>query len=161
MKTSIAIKVDTKDVVDALEQIDGHIHGAEDHQFFDAVRDAGNVLANSCYGASFAAGWWSNLQTGQPFDMGEVRARVPEKLCLIHSEVSEALEGHRKSKMDDHLPYRQAIEVELADAVIRIADLAGALNLDLGGAIAEKMRYNAQRADHKIENRRAEGGKSI
>jgi len=37
---------------------------------------------------------------------------------------------------------------------------AGALNLDLGGAIAEKLAYNAQRADHKPEARAAAGGKT-
>jgi NTP pyrophosphatase (non-canonical NTP hydrolase) len=51
-------------------------------------------------------------------------------------------------------------EVELADAVIRIFDLAGAYDMDLGGAIAEKMAFNAERADHKIENRNADGGKA-
>ena len=86
--------------------------------------------------------------------------RVPEKLALIHSEISEALEGHRKDLMDDKLPHRKMIEVELADAVIRIADLAGALGLYLEGAMIEKMAYNAQRADHKPENRGKEGGKA-
>jgi NTP pyrophosphatase (non-canonical NTP hydrolase) len=62
--------------------------------------------------------------------------------------------------MDDHLPLRSMLEVELADAVIRIADLAGALDLDLGGAIAEKLAYNAKRADHNPENRAAAGGKA-
>jgi NTP pyrophosphatase (non-canonical NTP hydrolase) len=52
-------------------------------------------------------------------------------------------------------------EVELADAVIRIFDLAGAYRMDLAGAIAEKMAFNASRADHKIENRAAEGGKKF
>ncbi len=47
----------------------------------------------------------------------------------------------------------------MADALIRIFDLAGALNLDLEGAYVEKMAYNAQRADHKIESRKAAGGK--
>lgn len=42
----------------------------------------------------------------------------------------------------------------------RIFDLAGAMGLDMGGAIAQKMDYNATREDHKIENRRAEGGKA-
>jgi hypothetical protein len=42
--------------------------------------------------------------------------------------------------------------------VIRIFDLAGAYNMDMGGAIAEKMAYNAQRADHKPEARAAAGG---
>jgi hypothetical protein len=43
--------------------------------------------------------------------------------------------------------------------VIRIADLAGALGLDLGGAIAEKLEFNATRPDHKPENRKLENGK--
>ena len=62
--------------------------------------------------------------------------------------------------MDDKLPHRSMIEVELADAVIRIADLAGALNLDLGGAVQEKLEFNRHRPDHKLENRIAEGGKA-
>ena len=85
---------------------------------------------------------------------------VPEKLCLIHSEISEAMEGHRKGLPDDKLPHRPMIEVELADAIIRICDLAGALQLDLGGAIAEKLQYNATREDHKLENRTKDGGKA-
>ncbi len=89
------------------------------------------------------------------------KALVAEKLCLSHSEVSEAMEGYRKGLQDDHLPHRSMLEVELAYAVIRIADLAGALGLDLGGAIAEKLRYNQQRADHKPENRAKEGGKAF
>ena len=51
-------------------------------------------------------------------------------------------------------------EVELADAVIRIFDLAGAYNMDLGGAIEEKLKFNATRTDHKKENREAVGGKA-
>lgn len=100
------------------------------------------------------AKWWINLETGEPLDRN-----VGEMLALIHSEVSEALEGHRKGKMDDHLPHRKSIEVELADACIRIFDLAAGLGLDLGGAIVEKDLYNQQRADHKVEARLAEGGK--
>ena len=83
-----------------------------------------------------------------------------QKLMLIVSEVSEAMEGDRKSLQDDKLPHRAMREVELADAVIRIFDLAGAYNLDLGNAIVEKMLFNAQRPDHKPENRAATGGKA-
>lgn len=100
-----------------------------------------NTLVDTCHGAARSAGWWNDLM-------------------LIVTEVAEAKEGHRKSKMDDHLPHRTMVEVELADAVIRICDLAGALRLDLGGAIAEKLAYNARREDHKIENRRKVGGKA-
>lgn len=51
--------------------------------------------------------------------------------------------------------------VELADAMIRICDLAGAHRIDLGRVIAEKLLYNVNREDHKPEVRAAEGGKSF
>lgn len=131
-----------------------------------ALKLAGDELTHYCHKASVEAGWWKDITTGADF-AAEVRngtrlgkALVAEKLCLIHSEISEAMEGHRKGLSDDKLPHRLQIEVELADAVIRIADLAGALGLDLGGAIAEKIRFNAQRPDHKPENRTTIGGKA-
>ena len=73
---------------------------------------------------------------------------------LIVSEIAEAMEGHRKGLMDDKLPHRLMIEVELADAMLRSADLAGALGLNLGAALAEKMAFNATREDHKIATRK-------
>ena len=82
-------------------------------------------------------------------------------IALMHSELSEALEGYRKGLMDDKLPHRPMVEVEFADTIIRICDCAGGLGLDLGGAIREKLAYNAQREDHKAENRRLAGGKTI
>lgn len=62
--------------------------------------------------------------------------------------------------MDDKLPNRKMAEVELADAIIRICDLAGAMKMDLGAALVEKLCYNAKRADHDLENRKKEGGKA-
>lgn len=133
----------------------------------------GNYLQNICHSASNDAGWWQHKAEGHTYDLIRIinapltplekllaGALVAQKLCLTHSEVSEAMEGHRKGLMDDKLPHRPMIEVELADAVIRIADLAGALALDLGGAIAEKMAFNANRPDHKPEARAAAGGKA-
>lgn len=115
-----------------------------------------NEIVNECHGRAKSAGWYTDLKTGEPLDRN-----VPEMLALIHSEVSEALEGYRKKLNDSHLPNRSSIEVELADALIRIVDLAGYLNLDLGGAYADKLYYNAQRQDHKIENRLKENGKQF
>jgi len=113
------------------------------------------ALQNKAHGASRAAGWYTDPSTGEP-----LTRNVPEMLCLIHSEISEAMEGYRKSLPDDKLPHRSMIEVELADAVIRIADLAGYLELDLAGAVSEKMAYNLTREDHKLEDRRS-GGKAF
>ena len=110
------------------------------------------------------SGWWTDINTGESLvsEQGEQPKRnVPEMLCLVHSELSEAMEGFRKNLMDDKLPHRQMLEVELADAVIRILDMCGGLGLDLEGAIFEKLAYNAQRADHKIENRLKENGKKF
>lgn len=101
-----------------------------------------------------SVGWWTDINTGERKDRN-----VGELLCLVHSEVSEAMEGHRKNLMDDKLPHRKMFEVELADAIIRILDIAGAHELDLGGAIVEKLQYNMFRPDHKIENRLKEDGK--
>ncbi|MGC4732729.1 hypothetical protein FH869_07725 [Providencia rettgeri] len=95
------------------------------------------------------AGWWDN-----PREKGTL-------LCLIHSEISEAMEGERKDLMDDHLPHRKMAEVELADAVIRILDYAHAFGYDIESAIAEKLEYNKHRADHQRENRAKSGGKQF
>lgn len=107
-------------------------------------------LQQLCFNLSRFAGWHNHGIDDNSFGT---------KIALIHSEVSEALEGFRKGKMDDHLPHRKSVEVELADAVIRIMDLSGALELDVAGAIIEKLAYNQRREDHKAENRAAVGGK--
>lgn len=124
------------------------------------------TLQQKIHQGNVEAGWWTDLDTMQSLaEECRIRTRfgkalVAEKLVLIHSEVSEAMEAARKNLMDDKLAHRKGIEVELADAVIRILDLCGALELDLAGAIQEKLSYNARREDHKIENRIKDGGKA-
>lgn len=115
-----------------------------------------NDLRDLCYNESLTAGWHTDLVTGELLERNKA-----EMLCLIHSEISEAMEGERKSLMDDHLPHRPMAEVELADAVIRIMDYAGRWGYDIGGAAMEKIQYNRNRADHKIENRAKDGGKKF
>ena len=128
----------------------------------DLARAALNVrqAQDLCHNLAKAAGWWTNIRTDQLFSVEEARDMVPTKLMLTVSELSEAMEAHRKNLQDDKLPHRHGVEVELADAVIRIFDLAGALGFDLGAAIAEKLQYNLTRADHSLAARKAKGGKT-
>lgn len=112
----------------------------------ELVTQAAQLLTDACHARAHNAGWWHDQATGAP------RARsVSDLLVLVHSEISEAVAGYRKDLMDDHLPHRKMLEVELADAVIRLFDMAGGLGLDLAGAMADKMDYNARRADHQAE----------
>ena len=122
----------------------------------DNIRHAGEILTRSCHRAAIDAGWWNDLKTGE--DMRGKR-NVGEMLMLCVSELAEAMEGDRKGLKDDKLPHRPMLEVELADTVIRIMDLAGGFNLDVAGAIVEKLEYNANRADHRPENRVLANGK--
>lgn len=113
-----------------------------------------NDLSSVCHEANIR--WWQDPKTGLPIERNK-----GELLCLIHSEISEAMEGERKNLMDDKLPHRRMAEVELVDALIRIFDYAGAYGYDLEGAFNEKMQYNANREDHKHEIRLKENGKKF
>lgn len=67
---------------------------------------------------------------------------LPELLCLVHSEISEALEGFR-----NHIPEGEkgCVSEELADAVIRIWDMSAFLGLDIEAAINKKHGFNKTR----------------
>lgn len=120
----------------------------------------GNELQRICHERAAASGWWTNLETGTPYSPQDIRKMVPNKLMLTVSELAEAMEADRKGLKDSHLPHRDGVEVELADAAIRIFDLAGALGFDLGSALAEKLAYNAKREDHKLAARAGTNGKA-
>ena len=109
-----------------------------------------NDLCDNIHADNVTAGWWDGPMTPLV---------VATKIALIHSEISEALEGFRKDLPDAHLPHRRNAEVELADALIRVFDLAGAHGFDMDGAVAEKRAYNVTRRDHKAAARAGSGGK--
>lgn len=99
--------------------------------------------------------WWTDLDSGEY----PIKRNVGELLMLAVSELAEAMEGHRKNLMDDKLPHRKMLEVEIVDCIIRLFDLGGGLQLDINGTFEEKMAYNATRIDHSIEHRKSVNGK--
>jgi hypothetical protein len=172
-------------------------------------------LSKSIYANNVKVGWWEGEQSC-----------IFQKIQLVSTEVAEATEGARKNLMDDKLPHRKMEEVELADALIRVLDLGGRMELsyrgawlsrhycyssnsvgmqhlginkaliifadgiwddapapalsryysniinsikdvasnrhyDIVAAMHEKMEFNATHADHKLENRAKDNGKSF
>lgn len=89
---------------------------------------------------------------------------IGEMLCLMHSEISEALEADRKDRyckiaptdvlarshgsvfFDDYeKTIKHTFEEEMADIVIRVMDMCEWKEIDLEGHIKAKMRYNTLR----------------
>lgn len=99
------------------------------------------------------AGWYRDPATGRPKERN-----VGEMIALMHSELSEALEADRKDLMDDKLPHRHGVEVEMADLLIRVFDFAEVKGFDLARTVLEKNQFNRTRADHKLSNRGKPGG---
>lgn len=105
-------------------------------QFIKSVND----MAKTAHANSRAKGFWDVPNV----DTSEVTWKM-SRIALMHSELSECLEGLRKDLPDDHLPHRSMEVCELADTLIRVLDYCGAYNLPLGEVILEKMAYNTSR----------------
>jgi hypothetical protein len=113
------------------------IESIDDMSYFHAFNDMAR------YTHKLNGTWWHDPKTGVKLERNK-----GEMIALMHSELSEMLEGERKNLLDDHL-------------FIRALDYAGAFGYDIGGAMRDKLRYNVTRKDHKPASRLAEGGKAF
>ena len=100
---------------------------------------------------ALAHGWWDDTK-----DYGDRLAKIPEKILLVHCELSEAVEEFRVGKIktyyDAETNKPEGVFVELADAMIRLMDLCGACGVDIEQLIEEKHNYNKTRS-HRHGNK--------
>lgn len=66
---------------------------------------------------------------------------IPEKIALIHSEVSEAYSAYRHKKFKGKDGFNQ----ELADILQRLLHLTGVLEIDLEKEVLVKLKANKKR----------------
>jgi len=104
------------------------------HDLADAFIESFRAITEIVHGNAVSHGFWS------------MDRNFGEAIALIHSEASEALEAHRSGNpKDDKVPEFSEVEIELADIIIRIMDLAAGYGYNIAPALLHKTLYNIGR----------------
>lgn len=93
------------------EERSGLVHADALQTFFDDV-----------YARNLKAGWWTNIETGEP-----KKRNVGELFILMVTELAEAYKAYVNNEADDKLPQHPGVGVEMGDLLIRVADFCGAV----------------------------------
>ncbi len=119
--------------------------------YFDALCKTGQSSAETDFIDSFNEFAVDVNKNALDHGFWEGEQNHAEKLMLMVSELSEALEAIRSNDSneggpwDEKIPEFKNLEIELADCVIRIMDYCTYNKLRLPEAIAMKHRYNKTR----------------
>ncbi len=115
-------------------------------EFYNQNRSL-NEWSELAYNASVKKGFYENYEG--------TSEQIAQSLMLIVSELAEALEADRKNNYADldllkdfndfESTIKNTFEDEIADAIIRLFDLCGAMDIDLDKHVQLKMKYNSLR----------------
>lgn len=109
------------------------------------LRNLLTLFSHELHSNSRAKGFWEDRDKILGTPQGAALVEIAS-LGLATMEIGEAMAGARKPQQDSHLPYYMSLEVEIADAIIYLLDLAAARNLRVVDAMLAKAAYNTTRS---------------
>lgn len=147
-------------ITELTEAYDGYLISAKDDKLPDRpqleveLADSFIRMGDTSYGCgvNLAAGLAAVLDGPLPFIPFTPTSGMAHRMMTTVGFISYAIEGHRKRDVIKR-------DINMVKAMLCIMVIGGDAGLDVRGAVTEKVAFNAQRPDHKMENRLKDGGK--